>query len=156
MTHIRHGPITTSNLFERVTTHQHKMSSLQVIVTQWRENAGILWTVHKILEIISHSYSNKPLKLVSKINMLIKGFESKTQIQIRIPMNTWYFIKKPEIYDGKLKSSLTNGASLTRFRCGEESRQRHICQPEQNSDPTDSKASPKTICTEPDRRETRE
>lgn len=132
MTYTRHGPIITYNFFERVTTHQHKKFSLWVIVTQWRENSGILCILHKVLEIIFHSYSNKTLMILSKINMLLKGFESKTQIQIHIPMNTWYFIQKPEIHKGQLKSSLTNGASLTRFLCGEESRQRHIYQPEQN------------------------
>ena len=50
-----------------------------------------------VLEVILHSYSNEILMIVSKINMLIKEFEWKPQTQIHIPMNTWYFIKKPEI-----------------------------------------------------------
>lgn len=84
--------------------------------------------------------------------MLIKGFESKAQIQICIYMNPWYFIKKQEIYNEKLKYSLKNGATLAGFQCGEESRERHIHQPEENSSPSGSKASHKTICSEAVRR----
>lgn len=38
-----------------------------------------------------------------------------------------------EIYNGKLKYTMGNGATLTGFQCGEESRERHIHQPEENS-----------------------
>jgi hypothetical protein len=42
---------------------------------------------------------------------MINGIELKIQIQIYTPVDTWYFIKKPEVHTGKKKEYSTNGTA---------------------------------------------
>ena len=48
-----------------------------------------------------------------KTGMLTNGIESKTQILIHKPMNTWFSTKELKLYNGRKKASLTNGAGIT-------------------------------------------
>ena len=44
---------------------------------------------------------------------MINRVELEIQTSIHTPIDTWFLIKNPEIYNAKKKASSTNGAGLT-------------------------------------------
>jgi hypothetical protein len=46
---------------------------------------------------------------------MINGIESKTEKYTHTPMNTLFLIEKPKTYNGKRKSSSTNGTGLAGY-----------------------------------------